>query len=286
MMRTQMARLDVNSKFTEVVPEESGIAELTSHLIIIGYGINGRNTARVAKEANIPYLIVDMEPDAVKEGRDSNEPIIYGDANNPHILEMLHVYRARVAVVAISDHEASLGVVSNIREICKTVHIIVRCRTIEQSRELLHVGASEVISEKFETSIEVFARALNQFLINEDEIDSYIDLIRKDTYQSIRSHFHVYKRNTVDLKEVGTRTVILGRNCPFSDRHLCEIDILDDNRVRVFGLIRNGQLVKHIDGDTLMIEGDEVILYGREQDLKSFTKDWERESDAQSKQYA
>jgi CPA2 family monovalent cation:H+ antiporter-2 len=286
MMRTHMAKLDVNSTQIEVVPEVDGIEELSSHLIIIGFGLNGRNTARVARKANVPYLIVDMEPDAVRNGRTANEPIIFGDANNPHILEMLHVYRARVAVIAISDHEASLGIVANIREICKTVHIIVRCKTIAQSEELMNVGASEAISEQFETSIEVFARALNQFLINEDEIDNYVDLIRKDTFDSIRSRFHVYKRDSINFKDVTTQTLVLGKHCPFSDKHLCEVNMLDDNRVRVFGLIRNGQLIKHIDGDTLMLEGDEVILYGRELDLKNFIREWEQDAEKRARAIA
>jgi CPA2 family monovalent cation:H+ antiporter-2 len=287
MMRTQMSRLDVNTVQPDVSPVESDrFADLDSHLIIIGYGLNGRNTARVAREANVPYVIVDLEPDAVRSGREAGEPIIYGDANNPHILEMLHVYRARVAVVAISDHEASLGVVSNIREICNTVHIIVRCKTVSQSEELIQIGASEAISEQFETSIEVFARALNQFLVNEDDIDGYVELIRKDTFDTIRSRFHVYKRNRIDLKEVATRSLILGKNCPFSEKHMCEANMLEDHRVRVFGLIRNGNLIKHIDGDTLMMEGDEVILYGREQDLKGFIRDWERDAEIRERKLA
>ena len=33
------------------------------HLIIVGYGINGRNLARSARAEGIPYVIVDMDPE-------------------------------------------------------------------------------------------------------------------------------------------------------------------------------------------------------------------------------
>ncbi len=283
LMRSPMGRLDFGGSNPDVSPVESNMSELKNHLIIIGYGMNGKNVATVAREAGIPYVIVDMGADAVREARLKDEPIIFGDANNAHILEMLHVYRAQVAVVAISEHEAAVGIVTNIRDICKTVHVIARCNTIAQSEELLNAGASEAVSEKFETSVEVFARTLNQFLVNADEIDDYVDLIRRDTYSSLRSSFHVYKKNSLELKEVHTKTLILGDRCPFSDKHLCEASMLTKNRVRVSGIVRNGKLKSDIDGDTLMHPGDEVVLIGKEQDLKSFLKEWEETSAMQAK---
>lgn len=286
MMRSPMSRLDPNKEHVDVSVETDVLGDLRSHMIVVGYGLNGKNVARVARKANIPYVIVDMGADAVREGRLKEEPIIFGDASNSHILEMLHVYRARVAVIAISDHDASLGIVTNMRDICKTVHIIVRCKTIAQSEELLHAGASEAISEQFETSIEVFARALNQFLVNEEEIDQFVDLIRKDTYSSIRSSFHVYKRNLVELNKVTTRTLVLGQRCPFSNKHLCEAGLLEDNRVRVLGILRHGKLIKDLDGDSMMVEGDEVILFGRDEDLTNFTEEWEAATAAKEKKLA
>ncbi len=278
LMKSPMSRLDPNKQTVDETIEADMFDDLRSHLIVVGYGMNGKNLARVARKAHIPYVIVDMGADAVREARLKQEPIIFGDANNGHILEMLHVYRARVAVVAISEHDAALGIVANMREICKTVHIIVRCNTVAQSEELMHAGASETISEKFETSIEVFARALNQFLVNEEEIDQFVDLIRKDTYSSIRSSFHVYKRNMVELNKVTTRTLVLGQRCPFSNKHLCEAGLLEDNRVRVLGILRHGKLIKDLDGDSMMVEGDEVILFGRDTDLRNFIEEWEAAS--------
>jgi CPA2 family monovalent cation:H+ antiporter-2 len=42
------------------------IAALEDHLIIVGYGVNGRNVARSAKVEGIPYLIVEMDPEIVR----------------------------------------------------------------------------------------------------------------------------------------------------------------------------------------------------------------------------
>src|SRR5690606_34295599 len=50
------------------------------HLVIIGYGINGQNLAKAARKANIPYVIVELDPAAIRKAKKKNEPIVYGDA--------------------------------------------------------------------------------------------------------------------------------------------------------------------------------------------------------------
>ncbi len=279
LMNTRVGALDLGKNGPKMpsAPDDE-LESLDSHLIIIGYGVNGKNTALTAKKADIPYVIIDTNAEAVREARLNHEPIIFGDATSHHILELTKVYKARVAVVAISEYEASLNIIANIREICTTVHIIVRCKTITQSEALLQMGASEVISEQFESSIEVFARMLSQFLVNTKEIDSYIDYVRDESYTGIYSGFHIYKRNAVELNEVVTKTFILGQKCPFSEKHLCEAVMLDDHRVRVLGIIRNSEFITHLDGDTMMYPGDEVIVFGREGDLKQFIKEWEEKT--------
>jgi len=36
-------------------------------VIIIGFGLNGRNLARILKEINIPYVILELNPDTVRK---------------------------------------------------------------------------------------------------------------------------------------------------------------------------------------------------------------------------
>lgn len=274
LMASPFGKLEVNKISEQPEYEADYFDRLKNHLIVIGYGVNGKNTARTARKAEVPYVIIDMNADAVQKARAAGEPIIFGDAANDHILEQVHVYKARVAVVAISDHESALGIVSNMRLICKTVHIIARCSSIAQSEELLHAGASEVVSEKFESSIEVFARTLNQFLVSNEDIDRYIKSLRDEAYEGLHSNYHVYKQDAIPFSEVHTASLTLGRTCPFSDKHLCEAPLLGDNRVRVIGIVRNGNYFSNLDGDTLMHNGDEVILFGRRHDISNFMEEW------------
>ncbi len=255
-------------------PEAAEIEDLNGHLIIIGYGTNGQNAARTARKAGIPYVILELDADIVRKASLAGEPIIFGDARNSHILDHVRIFKARVAVVAVADHDDALVIVSQIREICKTVHIVIRAKTIAQSEELLMGGATEAISEEFEASVEVFARMLNQFLVSNDDIDQYIETIRDETYSSIHSNYHVYKRNAIELSKLKTATIFLHKDSLLNDKHLVEANIFQDNKVRVVGILRNGNLFKDFNGDSILRSQDEIIITGSELNVNIFLDQW------------
>jgi CPA2 family monovalent cation:H+ antiporter-2 len=249
--------------------------KLSAHLVIIGYGTNGRNAARTAKEAKIPYVIIDHDAEVVAKAKEQGEHIIFGDGSNPFILEYVHIYNARVAVVAIPDHQKAIGVVANIREICNTVHIIVRSKSIPETEEMLHMGASEAISEEFEASVEVFARMLNQFLIKPDQIDGYITMVRDEAYSEVHSNYHYYKKDALGLNEIKALSLTLTTSCPFTGKNLCETPLMEKYKVRLIGFYRNGQFISNLDGATRLHEGDEIIVFGADNDLKGFKAEWD-----------
>jgi CPA2 family monovalent cation:H+ antiporter-2 len=65
-------------------PERS--EDLKDHLIIIGFGINGRNVALAAGAAGISYIIIEMNPETVRAERENGEPIFFGDAGEESVL--------------------------------------------------------------------------------------------------------------------------------------------------------------------------------------------------------
>ena len=167
--------------------KELGEDQLHDHLIIVGYGINGKNVARAAKGAQIPYVILELNPDTVKTVKAEGEPIMYGDASQDVILQHVHIQDARVVVVAISDPDATKKIIAQIREYSRTVYIIVRTRFVSEIEENLRLGADEIIPEEFETSIEIFTRVLKKYLVPSDQIEGFINYIRSQNYEMLRT---------------------------------------------------------------------------------------------------
>lgn len=162
-------------------------APLADHVIIIGYGVNGRNLARVLGRVGIPFIVIELNPQVVRTERERGRPIIYGDATRPEVLEHAGVRAARVVVIAISDAAGTRGAVDVARRLNPHLHLIVRSRYVHEMDPLFTIGTDEVIPEEFETSIEIFSRVLHRYLVPRDEIERQIRDIRRSGYEMFRT---------------------------------------------------------------------------------------------------
>jgi len=152
-----------------------------NHIIVIGYGLNGRNVIKAANYALLPYVIIETNPVVVKEELKNHRPIIFGDAYNEDVLISAGVKNAKVAVVAISDPLGTRRVVANLRTLNENLFIIVRTKYVQEIPALRNLGANDVVSEEFETSIEIFSHVLHRYMIPFNDIEQYINVIRSGT---------------------------------------------------------------------------------------------------------
>ena len=125
-------------------------APLTDHLIIIGFGVNGRNVARAANRAGIPFCVLELNPETVRAEREAGVPIVYGDACQDAVLTHVRIEHARTVVTALPDAASTRRIVSLARQLNPRVHIIARTRFIAEVGPLFDLGADEVVPEEFE----------------------------------------------------------------------------------------------------------------------------------------
>ncbi|MFW5967909.1 MAG: cation:proton antiporter, partial [Persicimonas sp.] len=142
--------------------DEAGTEEerpTEDHVIIVGYGLNGRNVARVLRRIEVPYVIVEMNSRTVRDLR-GEEPIYFGDAARQPILEHLGVKQAHALVVAIGDAPTTRRIVALARQMNPELYLVVRTRYAREVDTLAELGASEVIPEEFETSLALVGAVL------------------------------------------------------------------------------------------------------------------------------
>jgi len=114
------------------------------------------------------------------------EPIFYGDASQEDVLRHAHIEAAKVVVVAIPDAAATGRITELARRINPTARLIIRTRFLQEVERLYELGATEVIPEEFETSIEIFTRVLNHFSVPEEQIEEAKAEIRAESYRIFR----------------------------------------------------------------------------------------------------
>ncbi len=256
--------------------ENNKTAEFKDHLVIIGYGINGKNISKAAKSANIPYVIIDLEPEPFQKAKNAKEPIVFGDASNPVILKHVHIQEARVVVIAISDPDATKKIISEIRSFTETVFIIVRTRYVKEIEENLRIGADEVIPEEFETSIEIFSRVLRKYLIPSDEIQAFINNIRSSDYEMLTTlkkgpHSPLYQHLHIPNKEIVTLSVKQGSNSVV-EKSIQESGIGKNYGVTILAIKRNNHYLTDIHPDTVIKQGDMLYLFGNPTKINDLNK--------------
>ena len=247
-------------------------APIADHVIIVGFGFNGRNLARVLRDVGIAYRVIDSNAGIARQERRRGEPVLYGDASSAEILHHAGVERARVLVIAISDIAATRATVASVRRLNPTVHVIVRTRYMREIGSLVKLGSGEVVPEEFETAIEVFTRVLRRYLVPRDVIEREV--------RSVRSQYDEMFR---PLPDTGVRVEDLSRfltevtlvvlrvepGAPATGEPLSDVRFRERSGATVVAIQREGGgLVASPSGDEVLHPGDTILVMGRTDQLE------------------
>lgn len=259
--------------------DSSGIEEivepnLENHLVIIGYGINGSNLAKAATASNIPFIVIETNPEIVKREKAKGLPIIFGDATNDHILETVHLSRARAAVIAISGNTDTQKIIKNIRAISDSLYLVVRTRYVKETSELLALGADEVIPEEFETSIQIFEHILHNFLVPEGDIVQLIHKVRADNYQLFKGELKGPKTyRTSELADFNIKSLRMRSDSnKFLGKPLRELDLRARYGINILAIKRKDKLLESVQPDEIIKQGDIIYIQGDQSKVEEFYK--------------
>jgi CPA2 family monovalent cation:H+ antiporter-2 len=265
-------RLPISSKiklgrFHEDVIDEQ---ELTNHVIVVGFGLNGRNVTKVLSASAIPFIVLEINPETVRVEKKRGLPISYGDASKEAILTHLGIKTARSVVIAISDASATRRIVELSRKQNPNVYIIARTRYTSEVKPLYSLGANDVIPEEFETSIEIISRVLHNYFIPVDEIEKHISEVRKGGYEIFRNvgqKYDVFPGLKQHLPDIEIETIRIESISPLSGKSLADIGFRRKYGVTVLAIQRGARTITNPSGDTQLVAQDIVILIGTRESI-------------------
>jgi len=244
---------------------EIKVVDRKDHLIIIGFGVNGRNLAQAARVAGITYVIVEMNPETVRVEKAKGEPIYYGDATQDAILQHASIQNARIVVVAINDPTATRRITEMVRRLSQKVHLIVRSRFLQEMAPLHELGADEVIPEEFETSVEIFTRVLTKYLVPKDEIEEFIAVVRSDGYRILRNisgEATSFSDLKLQLPDVEISSLRIGVRSSIAGKSLSQIELRRRYGITVLAIRRNSKILSNPDGDIQLYANDVLFVLG------------------------
>ena len=137
-------------------------------------------------------MALDSDPVLVQRERERGNPVYYGDMSNPGVLTSVGAADARLIILTLNDPAAAKKLVGEIREQYPGVEIFARGHNLETCQNLHRLGASGVVSENVEASLELSRMALERMGVDAGRSEDVLSDFRR------RYHAQIHEPPTVD----------------------------------------------------------------------------------------
>jgi len=125
--------------------ERQMLDTLSGHIIVCGFGRVGRFVAQDLKAEEVPFVILEKDPERVEQTRRFGYLVLQGNAANENLLEQAGIRRARGLVAAVDSDAENVYIALTARGLNPGLYIIARANFEESEPKLLRAGADRVL---------------------------------------------------------------------------------------------------------------------------------------------
>lgn len=155
--------------------------------VIIGFGRVGRIVCDLLRVHKRSFIIIESDADAVAQARREGYPILFGDVARAEMLDKLKLGHASALVLTMDDPVLSVAVTRRVRGWLSDLPIIARARDTAHATALYKAGASDVVPETLESSLQLAETALVELGIAMGPVIASIHQTREDLRQEIKN---------------------------------------------------------------------------------------------------
>ena len=222
------------------------IESLKDHYILCGFGRVGEEIAREFANRNLPFVVVESNPEAVPRAQSRGHLLLNGDATTDAILKEAGVERARVLLAASDSDAGNTFIVLTAKALNPKLFVVSRAGQAESEPRMLRAGADRVFSPYLIAGRQMALTALHPMVVE------FIDTLaaRRDGGPVLAE---------IDISEASG---LEGRTI-HDVLHTCET-------VSVLGLQKpTGELQVGPSAQTQLRLGDRIIVMGQEEELEA-----------------
>jgi voltage-gated potassium channel len=122
------------------------IAKLRDHYLICGFGRVGHQVAHDMRQAGVPFVVIDDNPD-VREAFDEMGVLhVEGRPSDDQVLREAGIEHARAVVACIDSDAENIFATLTARELRPDIQIVARAAQESSERKLIRAGANDVVS--------------------------------------------------------------------------------------------------------------------------------------------
>ena len=225
---------------------EHMIDALTNHFILCGAGRIGLIIADEFRRQQVPFVVIDRDPDAVQEVIARGDLAVEADASREDILQRLGIDRARGLIAALGTDAENVYAILTARGLRGDLFIVARADSDDAGRKLLLAWADRFISPYQIGATQMAQTALRP---------AVVDFVQLAT--------------SSENLELAMEQVKIAPESALGGRSIVEANLRQQFGVIVVGIQRrDGRMEFNPEPDTIMHAGDHLIVIGRSGQLK------------------
>ena len=228
------------------------ISKLKDHVIVCGYGRNGKKACDELEKSGKPFVIIELEP-TIKDSIPEHMKWILADATCDDSLKMVGIEKATDIIITTPSDAANVFITLTARDLNENINIISRATQPETENKLYRAGANKVILP------DMLGGMFMAQLVTKPIVIEFLDLLNGVSGMK----YHLEDVGYDQLKE------------NYRDKTLKELDIKGKSGATVVGVKDDEKgIIPSPDEDTFIGKDDHLILLGSLEVLDGFMKEY------------
>ncbi|KAM3253799.1 hypothetical protein ACQJBY_047723 [Aegilops geniculata] len=207
--------IDERSETKEKPAEEANYGA-TEPIVILGFGEMGQVLAKfLAAPLSFglerdtegwPYVAFDLNPAVVKSARKSGFPVLYGDGSRPAVMQSAGISSPKAVMIMYTGKEETVESVDRLRQAFPAVPVYVRAQDMSHLLDLRKAGATDVVLENAETSLQLGSMLMKGLGVMSDDVSFLSKLVRDSMeLQAQEALNNVESRETTTMESLQVR---------------------------------------------------------------------------------
>lgn len=233
------------------------IASLDGHVIICGFGRMGQILARELHHSKQAFVILDSNGDRTLEAQELGYLTVVGNATDEEILRMVGIDRARCLASVLPDDAANVFITLTARELNPNLVILARGEFPSTERKLRLAGANHIVLPATIGAMRMV------HMINHP---AALDLLEQNDGRSTLNEL-------LAQLEVQLEELVIPANSLLAGGPISDVEVRGRGAFIVVALRRaDGTTVTSPAHETILAEGDTLIVMGRRGDIPKFAQ--------------
>jgi voltage-gated potassium channel len=242
---TSISNYIAEGKFNEYfkhVKVTAAIEKLEDHVIICGFGRNGRQAAHVLKKHNTRFVVIEEKKEVIDTiTHRHSDLVIHGDGTHDEILERAGIKKAKAIITTLPFDADNLFIVLSARTLNPKLIIISRASEDNSDKKLKLAGADNVIMP------DKIGGAHMASLVMKPDVMEFLDFITGQGGDNIR------------LEEITFENL----SDEFKNKTIRELEVRNRSGANIIGFkTGNGEYVINPNADTKIIPDAKLFVLG------------------------